>query len=59
VPDRKQVNAIIELVVPLDGVTVGSSPHEKALALDRVLERITDAFPDWAGASRWEDSNDA
>ncbi|HEX6025956.1 MAG TPA: hypothetical protein VFZ00_28450 [Solirubrobacter sp.] len=56
------VNAVVEVVVPLDGVTVESTKFEKQEAAGRVAERIAELLPDDMGefvlAGRWEDMSD-
>ncbi len=44
--DKSWVNAVIEIVVPLDDVEVGDSTWEKQLAAANATERIMDALPE-------------
>jgi len=55
------VNALVTFVVPLDDVTVASSPLEKQQAAGRALERFVELLPDelseHVGVVYWEDAH--
>ena len=44
-PEDSWVNAVIELVIPLNDVKVESDPYDKQEAVGRAVERIIDALP--------------